>query len=83
MNVSVLVLRKDRVEHDHFRTWAPLPVLGAIVCVIVVVQTLLQESNQPVFVRAGALMVLGVLLWIVNRLAPGDKRDTDLEGLEE
>jgi hypothetical protein len=32
VNVAVLVLRKDRVGHDHFRTPTILPVLGAITC---------------------------------------------------
>ncbi len=32
VNVTVLVLRKDRVGHDHFRTPTFLPVLGAISC---------------------------------------------------
>ncbi len=28
VNVSVLVLRRDRVENDHFRVWTFVPVLG-------------------------------------------------------
>jgi APA family basic amino acid/polyamine antiporter len=32
VNICVLVLRKDRVEHEHFRTPTVLPVIGAIAC---------------------------------------------------
>ncbi len=28
-NVAVLVLRKDKVEHDHFRVWTWVPVLAS------------------------------------------------------
>jgi APA family basic amino acid/polyamine antiporter len=32
VNVAVLVLRRDRVEHQHFRAPTFLPVVGAVVC---------------------------------------------------
>ena len=32
VNIAVLVLRKDKVEHEHFRTPTFLPVLGALAC---------------------------------------------------
>ena len=32
VNIAVLVLRKDAVEHEHFRTPTILPILGAITC---------------------------------------------------
>ena len=32
VNIAVLVLRKDTVAHEHFRTPTILPVLGAITC---------------------------------------------------
>lgn len=28
-NVPVLVLRRDRVEHDHFRVWTVIPILAS------------------------------------------------------
>ena len=31
VNVSVFVLRRDRVEHEHFRTPLVFPVLGLLV----------------------------------------------------
>ena len=32
VNVAVLILRKDKVGHDHFRSPSILPILGAITC---------------------------------------------------
>ena len=36
VNIAVLVLRKDTVEHKHFRTPTILPILGAISCAFLV-----------------------------------------------
>jgi APA family basic amino acid/polyamine antiporter len=32
VNVAVLVVRRDPVEHDHFRTPTVLPILGVATC---------------------------------------------------
>ncbi len=32
VNIAVLVLRRDPVEHEHFRVPTPVPVLGAVSC---------------------------------------------------
>ena len=32
VNIAVLVLRKDKVDHEHFHTPTFLPVVGAIAC---------------------------------------------------
>ena len=32
VNIAVLVLRKDKVGHEHFRTPTFLPILGAVSC---------------------------------------------------
>lgn len=37
-NVAVLVLRRDKVEHDHFRVWTAVPVLGVASCVLLLTQ---------------------------------------------
>ncbi len=63
VNVSVLVLRRDRVEHDHFHAPSVLPAVGAVVSVAVMF-----SKDGEVFVRAGLLLVLGVALYLVNRL---------------
>ncbi len=86
VNVAVLKLRGNRVDHDHFVTPTVLPVLGAVVCVFLVTPL----SGRPVdqYQIAGALLVLGVVLWaitwFVNRAVYAKRtfmRDpTDLSG---
>ncbi|MQA02467.1 MAG: amino acid permease [Streptosporangiales bacterium] len=63
VNVSVLVLRKERVEHKHFKAPTVLPVLGAVVCVV-----LLTQQEPAVLLRAGVMLLIGVALWLVNHL---------------
>jgi len=63
VNVSVLVLRRDRVEHDHFVVWSAVPVVG-----IGVSLALLTQIEGDTYVRAALLVGLGVVLWVVNWL---------------
>ena len=64
VNVTVLVLRRDPVAHHHFRVPWPVPVLGIAVSV-----ALLTRIAGEVWLRAGALLALGVVLWGLNSLA--------------
>ncbi|WP_440065800.1 APC family permease [Streptosporangium sp. OZ121] len=66
VNVAVLLLRGDRVDHDHFRAPSWMPVLGAVVCFVLVLPV--TGRGVDVYVRAGVLLVIGVALWFVNRL---------------
>jgi len=72
VNVAVLVLRRDRVEHAHFRTSAPVAALGALVCLFMVTPFTGRDTIQ--YEVAGWLLVLGVLMWglnlLVHRKAP-------------
>ncbi|UJP39617.1 APC family permease [Cellulomonas palmilytica] len=61
-NVAVLVLRRDRVDHDHFRAWTALPVLAAATCV-----GLLTQQQARHWLLAGVLLALGVVLYAVAR----------------
>ncbi|MCZ8380927.1 APC family permease [Mycobacterium sp. CPCC 205372] len=61
-NVSVLVLRRDTVEHDHFRVWTAVPVLGVASCVLL----LTQQSGQ-VWMYAGILLAVGAVLHLVAK----------------
>lgn len=72
VNISVLVLRKDVVEHEHFRTPVVFPILGMLVCT-----GLLTQQTAEVWGRAGALLGLGALLYGVNVLV---KRGMDNRG---
>lgn len=64
VNVAVLILRKDTVEHQHFRTPTIVPVLGAITCAFLVGPWTGRDTQQ--YVIAAALLGLGVLLWAVT-----------------
>lgn len=66
VNVTVLVLRKDRVEHRHFRTPTILPVLGALTALVLA--SPLADREADVYIRAGVLVAIGVALWGVNKL---------------
>ncbi|MBT2507628.1 amino acid permease [Streptomyces sp. ISL-98] len=66
VNVAVLVLRKDRVEHEHFRTPTILPVLGAITAIILA--SPLADRPADVYIRAGVLLLIGIGLWVLNKV---------------
>jgi amino acid transporter len=59
-NVAVLVLRRDPVEHDHFRVWTFVPVLGAASCVL-----LLTQQTAQVWLFAAILLAVGAVLYAV------------------
>lgn len=63
VNVSVLVLRRDPVDHDHFVVWPFVPVVG-----IAISLALLTQIEAETFVRAGLLVAVGGVLWLVNQL---------------
>ncbi len=63
VNVTVLVLRRDRVAHAHFRTPVIFPVLGVLVCA-----GLLTQQSADQWLRAGGLLILGSALYGVNLL---------------
>jgi basic amino acid/polyamine antiporter, APA family len=74
VNFSVLVLRRDEVGHEHFRTPTVFPVLGAVVAATLLVYQAV--SDITVFGLAAAFLVLGVVLYGVNLLV---KRSLDRE----
>jgi APA family basic amino acid/polyamine antiporter len=80
-NIAVLVLRKDTVEHDHFRTPTLLPVLGALFCAFFAGPW---TGRDPVQYKiAGILIGVGVVLWLVtvmvNRAAGVQPSDPTME----
>jgi amino acid transporter len=76
VNVAVLVLRRDVVEADHFRTPTVLPILGAAVSVF-----LLTQTDSEVALRALILLAVGLALWVVNRLVSGRVETVEDEAL--
>jgi APA family basic amino acid/polyamine antiporter len=66
VNIAVLVLRRDRVGHEHFRTPTFLPVLGALTCAFLVGPWTGRDTVQ--YTIAGVLIGVGVVLWLVTVL---------------
>ncbi len=85
VNIAVLVLRKDRVDHAHFRTPTILPVIGAMACAFFAGPW---TGRDPIQYRiAGVLIGIGVVLWFVtvmiNRRAgqlPAEPQMEDIGG---
>lgn len=61
-NVAVLVLRRERVEHDHFRSPTAVPVLAVVSCLVLLTQ---QEARH--WALAGVLLAVGVVVHAVTR----------------
>ncbi|MGR6966703.1 APC family permease [Geodermatophilus sp. URMC 61] len=66
VNVAVLVLRRDRVEADHFRTPTVLPLVGALACAYLATPWAGRPAEQ--YRIAGVLLAIGVVLWGVTVL---------------
>jgi APA family basic amino acid/polyamine antiporter len=64
VNIAVLVLRKDSVGHEHFRTPTFLPVVGAIACAFFAGPWTGRDPIQ--YLIAGILIAIGVVLWFVT-----------------
>ncbi|CAM4376916.1 APC family permease [Bordetella tumbae] len=82
VNVAVLVLRKDRVEHEHFRANTVLSCVGAAACVFLV--TPLTGRDPIQYQVAGWLLALGVVMWGITVLVHRkEHRHLDPEHLTE
>jgi amino acid transporter len=66
-NVAALVLRKDEVEHEHFRVPVVIPALGVLSCLV-----LLTQQSLPVWLLAGGLLAVGVVIYLVMARVRGD-----------
>ena len=64
VNAAVLVLRREPVEHEHFRAPTLVPVLGVLACVALIVQKAFDDP--AIFAYAGGLIAIGIALWAVN-----------------
>jgi basic amino acid/polyamine antiporter, APA family len=67
VNVAVLVLRRETVEHKHFKAPNWTPYVAAVLCGYLAIPWLSGRSKDD-YIIAGFLLALGVVLWIVNWL---------------
>ncbi|AXT84847.1 amino acid permease [Aeromicrobium sp. A1-2] len=73
VNVAVLVLRRDRVDHAHFRTRTGVAVTGALACLYLV--TPLSGRSGDQYVVGGLLLAIGLVLSVpiyLHRRAHGE-----------
>jgi basic amino acid/polyamine antiporter, APA family len=63
VHATVLYLRRESVEHDHFRVPAIVPVIG-----IAISLALLTQIEGKVWARVGILLAVGLVLYAVNWL---------------
>jgi basic amino acid/polyamine antiporter, APA family len=61
VNIAVLVLRRDQVGHSHFTAPTVIPILAILTIIVLLFQ---QESE--IFLRAGILLLVGLVLYAVN-----------------
>jgi len=64
VNVAALALRRDPVSHVHFEVPFVAPFLGIAACSVVMTQV-----ETETWLRAGALLCLGLGLWAIQRIA--------------
>ena len=68
-NIAVLVLRREPVQHKHFRVPTVIPILGVASCVL-----LLTQQSGEVWMYGGLLLAVGIALhfvavWVRRRAA--------------
>lgn len=61
-NLAVLVLRRDVVEAEHFRVPTWVPVLAIASCLL-----LLTQQSLETWLRAGVMLLVGVLMYALTR----------------
>jgi len=67
VNVAVLVLRRDSVDHEHFVAPSVLPVLGALACAFLIGPWTDRDTVE--YQIAGGMIALGILLWALTWMA--------------
>ncbi|MCG8917467.1 APC family permease [Actinokineospora sp. PR83] len=72
VNVAVLVLRRDPVEHEHFRAPTALPVIGAVTCAYLASPLSGRPGRE--YAIAAVLLAVGVVLYLLNRVVLGRVR---------
>jgi amino acid transporter len=70
-NVAVLVLRRDPVDHPHFRVWRVMPVLAVISCLV-----LLSQQDGDVWIRGLVILAVGGIIFSLSRLKGRGRDET-------
>ncbi|ALG06078.1 APC family permease [Kibdelosporangium phytohabitans] len=65
VNIAVLVLRREKAEHKHFRTPTAVAVLAACLCAYLVIPGLSGRESKEYGI-AGILLGVGLVLWLIN-----------------
>ncbi len=79
VNVAVLVLRRDRIARPHFVTPSWIPAVAIAIILVLLVRR--ATGNPEYFIYAGALILLGVVLYGINRVVAGRTGTIDPEQL--
>lgn len=74
VNGSVLMLRKESVDHEHFRIPAFIPIAGIVVCI-----ALLTQQDADTFLRGGILVAGGIATWLLNEAWIRSRGGRDVE----
>ena len=64
VNICCLVLRRESVDHDHFRAPTALPIIGALACAYLVGPWTGRATEQ--YWVALVLIGIGLVLWVVT-----------------
>ncbi len=67
VNISVLVLRSEKVDHAHFSAPPVLPVIGAVVSLALMVF----ETEGRIAIRALFILGVGAILFVISWFAGG------------
>ena len=66
VNVSLLVLRRDKAPADAFRAPTIIPILGVVFCLFLAGPWARSRADWVQYEIAGLLLVIGVVLWAVT-----------------
>ena len=67
VNVAVLVLRRERVDHRHFVAPSIFPILGVVISLTLLVKRVIDE-DRGVLVITAAVLAVGAALWLATRM---------------
>ncbi len=77
VNGSVLLLRRDPVNHPHFTTPTVLPVLGILSCLLVLYQVVrddITDEGAKVVTLGAVLLGVGLVLYAIDRMIGGNRK---------